>query len=289
MFADEAGDGLGMVAGLHRIHAGRERRPERRVAPREKGDGRRAHGRGAAIAAAGLGVARPQPGPGYPSGQALIVEPGGLVFADPRRQDFAFPGAGRRLEAFELRDHDLDRVRTLHSRIGRHALPGQKEAQEIAGGDRLDLGPQPLDGIAMDAGQQAALAPFVVIGAGGEAAAHHEAFGLQRGEGLGDLMGFEAQGCGQRGLGDGPQPLEPAAQDLDQRRLRRPARRAIAGGDCDLRRQAGAWETAPGIAPGARRRSRSRYPAPRAARPACPAPARRASRASPAPPRPRRR
>ena len=65
---------------------------------------------------------------------------------------------------------------------GVDALPAQQEAQEIARGDRLDLGAQPLDGVAVDARQQPALAPFVRRRSRREAAAQGEAFGLERRE-----------------------------------------------------------------------------------------------------------
>ena len=99
--------------------------------------------------------------PRDPSGEALIVEPARLVFRDARRQDLGLPGAGRRLEAFELRHDHLDGIGPLHARVGRDPLPAKQEAQEIARGDRLDLGAQTLDRVVVDAGEQPALAPFV--------------------------------------------------------------------------------------------------------------------------------
>ena len=39
-------------------------------------------------------------------------------------------------------------------------LPGEQEAHEIGRADRLDLGAQPVERVAMDARQQAAVAPF---------------------------------------------------------------------------------------------------------------------------------
>ena len=61
--------------------------------------------------------------------EAAIVEPSRLVAGEPRRQDLALPGAGRRLEAFELSDHGVDRVGPFHPRIRRHPLPAEQEAQ----------------------------------------------------------------------------------------------------------------------------------------------------------------
>ena len=56
------------------------------------------------------------------------------------------------------------RIGPLHARIRRDALPAQEETQEVARGDRLDLGAQSLDGVAVDPGEQPALAPFVRVG-----------------------------------------------------------------------------------------------------------------------------
>ena len=71
-------------------------------------------------------------------------------------------------------------------RVGRHTLPGEQEAQEVARGDRLDLGAQALDRVVMDAREQPPVAPFVGVAAGREAAAQGEAFDLQRDERGGD-------------------------------------------------------------------------------------------------------
>src|SRR5262249_60844550 len=83
-------------------------------------------------------------------------------------------------ESFELRQDGIDGIRPLHARIGRHALPGQQEAQEIARRDRLDLCPQALDRVAVNAGEQAALAPFFAAGGGRETPTHGEALGFER-------------------------------------------------------------------------------------------------------------
>ena len=55
-----------------------------------------------------------------------------------------------------------------------------------------------------------------------EAAAHREAFGFERGERGRDLHRLEAERRSERALGDRPQTLQPAAQDLDQRLFARP-------------------------------------------------------------------
>ena len=80
-----------------------------------------------------------QPRPRDAPGEAAVVEPGRLVVGEARGQDLGLPGAGRRLEAFELRDHRVERIGPLHARVRRDVLPVEQEAQEVARGDRLDL------------------------------------------------------------------------------------------------------------------------------------------------------
>ena len=163
-----------------RVGRGGERRPVPGMTPRQQGDRRGAHRRDVALAAVRSSVARPEARPCDSSGQALIVEPARLVLGDARRQDLGLPGAGRRLEAFELRDDHLDGIRPLHARVRRDALPAEQETQEVARGDRLDLGAQSLDRVVVDPGEQPALAPFVLGRVRREAPAHDEAFGLKR-------------------------------------------------------------------------------------------------------------
>ncbi len=81
-------------------------------------------------------------------------------------------------------------------------LPVEKEAHEVRQGDRLDLPPQPSQGVAVDAGQQAPLAPLLRGGIRGESAPEYEALGLQRRQGgLGFGKGH-VQGLGQALGGD---------------------------------------------------------------------------------------
>ena len=165
---------------------------------RQQRDRRAAHRCRVALAAIHASVARLEARPRDPSGQALVVEPARLVAGDARRQDLGLPGARRRLEALELGDDDLERIRPLHAGVGRDALPAQQEPQEIARGDRLDLGAQTLDRMPVDPGQQAALAPLVRGRRRGEAPAQREAFGLERGERARDLARLEPERGRQR-------------------------------------------------------------------------------------------
>ena len=95
----------------------------------------------------------------------------------------AAAGASNPSSCVEHRSH---RVRALHPRIRQDPLPVEQKAQEIPRRHRLDLGAQPLDGVAVNAREQAPLAPFVLGGAGREPAAQGEALALQDREGAVD-------------------------------------------------------------------------------------------------------
>ena len=170
------------------VRCRRKRGPERRMAPRQQGDGCRPHRRGATLAARGAGVARAEPRPGDAAGETLIVEPGGIVFGKARRQDLGLPGAGRRLEALELPD-DGDRARRVRpcaSRAPRAASSGgsagnrgpRRARSRRAAASRCNGGCAP-----------AACARTIPspLRARREAAAHRKAFGLERGERSGDI------------------------------------------------------------------------------------------------------
>jgi hypothetical protein len=119
----------------------------------------RAAGAAASCGAAGAGASR------RAAGRAQVVEPGDRIVADARGQQSRFPRGRRRLEAFELREHAGERFGAADARGRRDALPVEQEAHEIARLDRLDLAAQATDGVAMDAREQVAFAPFLVVGA----------------------------------------------------------------------------------------------------------------------------
>ena len=120
------------------------------------------------------------------------------------------------------------RLRPFHARVGRDALPGQQKAQEVARRDRLDLRPQPLDGVAVNAREQAALAPFLGRRCRREAPAHGEAFGLERRQrGVRSRSAQVPAAAASASRRDRPEAFEPAAQDFDQRLVARPIRAGI--------------------------------------------------------------
>ena len=82
-----------------------------------------------------------------------------IVQIDARRQHVALPRRRRQLDALQLRDDLRDPVALVQLRARLHVLPAQQEADEVGRRDRFDLLAQPADGEAMDARQEATLAP----------------------------------------------------------------------------------------------------------------------------------
>ena len=76
------------------------------------------------------------------------------------RQNHGLPGGGRELRALQLPDHLQRAVDAVQLRAGREVLPSIQERVELGGRDRLDLAAQAADGEAVDAREQAAVAPF---------------------------------------------------------------------------------------------------------------------------------
>ena len=164
---------------------------------------------------------RREPRPGKAPGQRLGVEPARRIALDAGGEDFGLPGAGGRFEALQRGEHLRQGVGSFQPRVVGQMLPGEQEAQEVAGGDRLDLGAQPPDGVVVDAREQAAVAPLLVIDAGQKPPAQDRAFALQGHQRTADRLRLEAERGGESGLRHRAETFEPAAQDLDQRLVRR--------------------------------------------------------------------
>ncbi len=154
-FRDRAG---ARARGRHFRGHGREPRPDRRRAPRQKGHRRRADD--VRTWTSGSCGRRSQSRPDRPAGEAQIVEPGELVVGEAHRQDLRLPRRGGRLESLQLADDRVERIRSLAALVLGHVLPAEQEAHEILRRHRLDFLAQAADRVAMDAGQQRAVAPF---------------------------------------------------------------------------------------------------------------------------------
>src|SRR5579871_963193 len=98
-------------------------------------------------------------------------------------------------------------------------LPAEEEAHQIRGAHRLDLAPERAEREPVDAREEPALAPLLVVGSGREAPAQRPAAALELGQADGDTGGREAHARGEPGGGDRSRDLEPAADDRAERLL----------------------------------------------------------------------
>src|SRR5215470_10562478 len=97
------------------------------------------------------------------TGQAELIEPLGIVIGDTPCEDLPLPCVGGNFESLELSE-DFERgTLTLRLRSRGDMLPAQEPAHELSGRDRLDLLAKRGDRQAMNAGEQAAVAPFVWV------------------------------------------------------------------------------------------------------------------------------
>ena len=103
---------------------------------------------------------RSQPRPDHFTRQTQSIEPRGIVFRQTARQQFAFPRCRRRFETFQLFDDGAHAFGPFHLMFGRDLLPGEQVTHEVGGGNRLNLLPQTIERVTVNARQQAAGAPF---------------------------------------------------------------------------------------------------------------------------------
>src|SRR6185295_18599716 len=95
-----------------------------------------------------------EPGPTDFAGEAERVEERRFVAVDAQREDVALPGVRGDFESVELFDDFVNAVDAGQARRRRHVLPGEEEAHEVGGGDRLDLGAQTIERVAVDAREE---------------------------------------------------------------------------------------------------------------------------------------
>src|SRR4051794_41865664 len=72
----------------------------------------------------------------------------------------ALPRVCGDLETVEFFDHFVNAIDAGQARRWRHVLPGEEEAHEIGGGDRLDFGAQAVERVAGGAREGPAGGPF---------------------------------------------------------------------------------------------------------------------------------
>ena len=143
-------------------------------------DGRARQRRGGACGCIGAAAcAAMQALPDEAAGAAEVIEPVDLVIGHACGQQGRFPCGGRRFEAFELAEHAGQGFGATHAGAGRDMLPVQQKADEVALWHGFDFAPQSPQCVAMDAREQAAFAPFLLLHARRKTPAKHVALGFQ--------------------------------------------------------------------------------------------------------------
>src|SRR5712691_7288655 len=121
-----------------------------------------------------------QAAPADRSGETKLVEQFGLVVRDAAREDLALPGICGGLEALQLLQSFQQAAFAQELRAWRQVLPAEEPAHELRGSYRGDLLAQLAERQAMDAGEEAALAPFELMRGGvGEISAEDRAAGFE--------------------------------------------------------------------------------------------------------------
>jgi len=82
------------------------------------------------------------------------------IIRNAAREDLLLPGICRRFESLQLLQRFEGAALAEQARFRREMLPAEQPAHELSGGDGLDLFAQRSEREAMNAGEQAALAPF---------------------------------------------------------------------------------------------------------------------------------
>src|SRR5439155_15774927 len=118
-----------------------------------------------------------------------------------------------------LADDLEEPVAAMQLRPRLHVLPAEEKAHQVGGGDGLDLPPQAAEGQAVDARQEAALAPLLLARVRREAAAERDARALESGETDRDRTRRDADARGEPLGRRGAHALEPAAEERVQRLL----------------------------------------------------------------------
>src|SRR5262245_25784190 len=156
------------------------------VLPEHQGDWRRAcEGPHGLAVACRRRAAWTYPAPGDLAKEREIVQPVRIVGLEPAREQVLLPVPGGSLEALKLLHESQQPCLAEELGLRMCMLMANQKANELLWRDRSDLAAKPFEGQAMNAGEQASLAPFKGVAfrlQGGEVAAQNGTLGLQRGQ-----------------------------------------------------------------------------------------------------------
>src|SRR5712691_10265329 len=156
---------------------------------------------------------RGQAAPADCAGEAELIEQLGLVVGNAARENLALPGICGSFEALQLLQRFQQPALAEELRAGRDVLPSEDPVHELGGRYGGDLLAQLAERQAMNAGEEAALAPFELMRGGmREVAAEDCAAGFEAKQEFLDVGCGEAENVCQRGYGDGAAVRHPAGQ-----------------------------------------------------------------------------
>ena len=150
-----------------------------------------------------------------------MVKQLGRVARNTTRQDLRFPSRRRNFVTLKLAKNLQRAIDPVQLRARRQVLPAKQETHEIGCRNGFNLAPQSSECEAVNASQQAPVAPlgFVRSLIGPKAAAQNLALGFELREPDIDKLAPEHQALGQFGEGRGTSRFQPAAQNFGYRRL----------------------------------------------------------------------
>ena len=125
---------------------------------------------------------RREPPPARPPGEAEEIQPARVVVLTAGGEDLDLPRPGGDLVAVELGQDRGQPLQAGDPLVRLDPLPAEQKPEQIARADRLDLGPEPVQGVAVDPRQEPAIAPFQRLGPPCEAAAKDHPLGLEGGQ-----------------------------------------------------------------------------------------------------------
>lgn len=177
----------------------------------EEGDGSDASGADVPGVSLFEGGVRGDAAPHELAGEAEAIDEFGVVGLDAAGEDLALPGRGGDLVALQLANDLEGAFDAPELSAGRGVLPAVEEVMELESGDGFDFAAEAAEREAVNAGEDAAVAPFDAAG-GGETALEDLAFGFKKGERLLDFADGEGDLTGERERGDGASGFHPAAE-----------------------------------------------------------------------------
>src|SRR5712692_4972545 len=154
---------------------------------------------------------RREASPADRAGEAELVKVFGVVVRDTTREDLALPGICRRFKALQLTQSFKQTALAEQLGAWRDVLPAKQPVHELRLSYRFDLFSELPEGEAMNAGQEAALAPFCFLaGRVGEFSAQDDAAGFEAKESTLHVRCRHANDGSELGCGDRSAVRHPA-------------------------------------------------------------------------------